>query len=287
MRLTATALALSAAFLFVSTVAAQPSPAGEPVDILTGDSLTLHAEYIASPSSEPAPLVVLLPMKGHTIESYRPFMSAVREYFSVDTNDTDLPPAHLLAVDLRGHGQSRVRGSDTVDVRSMSRSEYSRMPGDISQLIDDVLRERGHEIDSNKIFVVGASIGANTAILLTALRPSIYKVVALSPGSDYHGLRPADAFKNYGGDVMLVSSRGDTYSFETCHALGTSKTYGWLFKGYPGSSHGTDLFADKRVVDEVLHWMFAKPIPAPSDSTDLTEDYSPDSLSVSDSSSGR
>ncbi|MDX9857237.1 MAG: alpha/beta fold hydrolase [candidate division Zixibacteria bacterium] len=262
---------------------AQPQPTGNPVSITTPDSLGLHAEWFESLSPEPAGLLVLLPMRGQTLDSYRSFINRVREYFEADTTRPSIPLPHMLAVDLRGHGASRTRVKDTLDFRSMGRAEYAMMPSDVASLIAHVYAEHGDRLDTTRLIVVGASIGANTALLLTGLLPRVTHVVALSPGSDYHGLRPADAFRNFKGEVLFVSSRGDTYSFETCQMLATSKNTGWLVKGYPGSQHGTDLlYADERVIPDVLTWLFAVRMSAATE--DSLKAQEPDF--VSDSSSG-
>lgn len=266
---------------------ARQSTSGTPIEIETNDSLRLYAEWIESEADEQAPLLVLLPMRGATLESFREFAGRVLEFYASDTANPAVPLPHMLLVDLRGHGHSRVRAADTLDYRSMGRADFARMPGDIAQLVKHIITEHAAKIDTGRVMIMGASIGANTAILSTVLMPSVSEVVALSPGSDYHSLRPGDAFRSFAGEVLLVSSRGDTYSFETCQTLATSKRTGWLVKGYPGSKHGTELlYADERVLNDVIEWLLVKrDEPVISEPIDSAAAQPPDSSP--DLSSGR
>jgi hypothetical protein len=232
------------------------------VTVVCEDSLVLKAWF--TPGLEVrAPLFVTLPMLGKTYESFLPFMEAVTEYASNDTSGRNLPTPNFLNLDLRGHGQSTRRGSDTVTYAGMDEEQFGRMPADVARMIAKVLTEHGARIDSSYIVVVGASIGANSAMLLTELMPSIRKVVLLSPGENYRGLKPAQAFEAFTGQVLIVTSQQDSYSARSSQKLAELKMENWLLKLYAGNSHGTDIINSlDRAMAMLVEWCFEEEEPA-------------------------
>ena len=245
--------------LLVSGIVACQVDGGTPGEIVIGaeDGLQLHAYLEPSPDkSANAPLLVLLPMRSRTHTSYDGFKAAMTKRFS-DSIAAQGPRPHIVTLDLRGHGASIIRGKDTVSYESMPNAEYLKIPADVALVIDSVLKGLGRRVQADKIYVVGASIGANAAVMVTELRPDIAKVVLLSPGSDYRSMQPGEAFAKFEGEALIVASRGDGYAYDSSQQLMKLKMKGWLLKAYPGTHHGTTLLdEDKRAMKDVLEWLF-------------------------------
>lgn len=230
---------------------------GESMEMVfaTPDGLALHG-WFQRHAETPAPLIVMLPMLGTTHESYDKLVTTM----TTDTTIIDslaIPACQFLSLDLRGHGKSTIRAKDTLQYRDMSAEEFANMPSDVASAIDSVLSVFGDSIDSTRVYVVGASIGANTAVMATQFTSAIDRVVLLSPGNDYRGLKPAEAFGRFAGHTLILAARGDQYSYASCQQLMKVKMSGWVLKAYSGNEHGTNLInANGQARHDMLAWLF-------------------------------
>ena len=74
------------------------------------------------------------------------------------------------------------------------------------------------EVDPQRTAIVGASIGANLALLVGANNNQVAAVAALSPGDDFQGIRPTGVLSNFGNrPVYLIASQDDPYSYGSAH----------------------------------------------------------------------
>ncbi len=226
------------------------------INILTSDSLRLSGRLIPSPDTGRAPLFVLLPMLGHTHESYQPFIDSLKNLFAVDSNLAGAIFPHLLSLDLRGHGQSILKGGDTLNFETMSDADYQKIPQDVVELLTKIMNNYRDRIDTSRITLVGASIGANAALISTLKLPFVSKVVMLSPGNNYHSLVPDEAFINFEGKIFMATSRADKYSYETVQHLAALKNKNWILKIYPRDGHGTDILKFDIAMRETIMWLF-------------------------------
>jgi hypothetical protein len=139
----------------------------------------------------------------------------------------------------------------------MSDYHYGRIPADVAECTEQLLKGNADRIDSAYIVAVGASIGANAAIMLSEEMPYLRKAVALSPGEDYRGMKPMRAFERFSGQTLLITGQSDSYSYKTVNAMVKIKMRDWLLKIYPSGEHGTTLLNnDTRVMDFVVSWIF-------------------------------
>jgi len=228
------------------------------ITIVTSDSLRLTAWFTPSPDSGRVPLIATLPMLGQTHESYLPFIDSLKKYLETDTALSGQVVPHLLNFDLRGHGRSILKGTDTLTFENMSEAEFAKIPDDISLMLEKVINDYHDRLDTSRITIVGASIGANAAVMTATSIPYISRAVMLSPGTDYRSLKPADAFKNFTGKTFLATSRADRYSYETVQRLAALKKKDWILKIYPRDSHGTDLLKYDIAMRDVIKWIFEK-----------------------------
>ena len=228
------------------------------VTVITGDSLTQKAWFIPTDSrGHKEPLIVTLPMLNKTHESFAKFVDEVRAYVATSEADPDRVMPNFLNLDLRGHGQSTLLAGQPISFMSMGDENFVKIPQDVDAMIRKVLTDYAEVIDSSYIVVVGASIGANGALMVTEMMPEIRKVVALSPGRNYRGMQPLEAFKAYGGEVLFVACQGDEYSLESTRELVTSKDDGWFLKLYFGSDHGTRIINNNGIaMSTVIKWIY-------------------------------
>lgn len=179
-----------------------PAASGEAavrtITLRTQDGVSLTAAHYEAPR-RPAAAIVLVHMLTRTKEDWQDLAPRL-----VDAGFA------VLAVDLRGHGGSG----------GASRLEDGRI--DVSRMVLDVKAARGFfagrpEIAPGKVAIVGASIGANLALLVAADDVDVRSLVLLSPGSDYQG---EAAIRKYGDrPVLLVAGANDPYARRSVRQL--------------------------------------------------------------------
>jgi alpha-beta hydrolase superfamily lysophospholipase len=147
----------------------------------------------------------------------------------------------VLALDFRGHGAS----PGPVD--------WSKSPADV-RAAWDVLVARP-EVDPALCAILGASIGANLALIVGANNPDVVTVIALSPGVDFQSLKPSGVLSNFGErPVFLIASQDDTYSYESVKqmaALAPNAETNY----FANAGHGTAMFKDPQLETQILDWL--------------------------------
>lgn len=220
------------------------------------DGLKLHV-WISRPMvKEPAPLLVLLPMRGHDHRSYDSLRGSVMHRAISFGNDKISWP-YVAAFDLRGHGRSIEKGNSEIRFNTMPEEEYMKIPQDVADALEKILADSSYNIDPDNILVVGASIGANSAIMLTEHLDGIRKVAMLSPGQRYLGLEPEPALMAFGGDVIMFASQQDRYSYSSAKIMSEKKPERCTFEEFFGNKHGTDIInAYPEAMYRLIDWLF-------------------------------
>lgn len=256
---------LSLAFLMiVSAASAAPTGAGAAAPLtreekifVTDDSLKLWAVLMKDTTTRSEPLVVLLHMLGRNHESYDPLIQALQKF--VDTDSLHRPLPTILNLDLRGHGASIVKPTQTLSYKTMQEAEFKKIPGDVKQFVQSMLPDTSLGVDTGNIIIIGASIGANSAAILTDLMPGIKRIVLLSPGKDYHTLAPSDAIAKFKGEIVIFSSKGDEYAAQSSEFFaGLNKEHCSLW-WHEGDAHGTDIINfDKKAMQQLVEWIMKR-----------------------------
>lgn len=148
-----------------------------------------------------------------------------------------------LAVDMRGHGETG--GTNDWDLAAED-----------LELAWAYLASRP-EVDQERTAVIGASIGANMALVTGAAEPAVQAVGLLSPGLDYQGVTTLDALADYGHrPLLIVASEGDTTAASASQTLSELAPAGAELEIYPGNAHGTNIFAAQpALIDLITAWL--------------------------------
>lgn len=168
--------------------------AAETVALRASDGTTLSAAWYAPAGTSPAVLLVHMLTRSH--DEWDPTAQAL-----------NVSGFGVLAIDLRGHGASE--GSS---------SALGPMQQDVQAGLD-WLKARP-EVQSTRLGIAGASLGAALAVLAAAADPAVRSIALLSPAGEYRGLRCETAMRKYAerrGALMLVASTGDPYALRTAH----------------------------------------------------------------------
>lgn len=214
-------------FVFPSTTL-QAAPE-EPVTLQTSDHLTLHAFYY--PAANAKASILLIHMLGRDKVDWKNFA------FTLQSAGYE-----ALAFDLRGHGESNKQGDLVLDWKTFAEKDFKMMVEDVAAACQWLKQKNG---DFRPVFVIGASIGANLALLYTSENPEIRGAALISPGLDYHGIQIARYAVQYKDrPLLMVTARNDEYSqISTRYLMDLVKIDDKILKEYPaGAGHGTKIF---------------------------------------------
>ncbi|HLY27817.1 MAG TPA: alpha/beta fold hydrolase, partial [Aggregatilineales bacterium] len=167
-----------------ATSTAGPTETSIKMQFAMNDGLTIVGTFYSAPH-RPAPAILLLHMLGSNKESWQPFAVQLQAAgYSV------------LAIDLRGHGESG------------GAMDWTKAPGDVDSVVGQMHSLPG--IDPNRLSVIGASIGANLALVTCADTKLCHSAVLISPSLDYEGIKTLPALGAYGkSPLLIVASRDD------------------------------------------------------------------------------
>lgn len=198
----------------------------EKIDLIAKDGKKLKGHLYTA--MNPRGWVVYLHMMPATKESWKEFAEFLQsEGYSG------------IAIDLRGHGESE---GGPEEFLSFSQGEHQASILDLEAAIAYLL-ERGAVRE--KISLVGASIGANLALVHMGAHPETNTGVLFSPGLNYRGIETAGPVKNLfaGQRVLFIASRDDGNNADQNLLLYEAVPPGVVkeIKVYDSGGHGTDI----------------------------------------------
>jgi len=189
------------------------------VSLTTSDGIELVATYFPAMNVDSRANVLLL-----LHEAY----SDRRAWFGFANAAQEMDYA-VLALDLRGHGQSS--GEPTFD---------EAMDNDVDAAI--AWLRTSLDMNGNQIGIAGASLGANLALRAATNHPEVKSVILLSPGMRLWQLDIAEAIVDYGPrPLFLVASEEDAYPAYTVQKLIEQASGEGRLQIYPGGAHGTEM----------------------------------------------
>ncbi len=199
--------------------------------MVTADGVHLAATYYR-PAATNAPGVVLLHMLGRNRGDWDSFARQLQELGYA-----------VLTIDFRGHGESE------------GKREWSKMTLDAA-IAASFIRARP-EVDPDQVVLMGASIGANIAINYAAQDDDISGVALLSPGLDYHGVKTADAVKQYGPrPLFIAASSEDEYAAKSARKLASLAAGPHQLLILDNQGHGTQMLGkDNGLGDAIFQWL--------------------------------
>lgn len=178
--------------LFCLMTLAGIAQAAERVALKAADGFPLIGLYEQAGAGTAGPAVVLLHMYNNRKESWQPLIAELRNQ-----------GVSALAIDLRGHGESRLSaaGIDQAPrVENRDASFFNEMYQDAAAAVQ-WLKGRGH----HSIGVVGASVGCSVAMhMAVATKTDIGAMVLMTPGLDYLGIDTLHHLGRWPGLPLLI-----------------------------------------------------------------------------------
>ena len=199
----------------------------------TSDGWRIHADFYPSPKKSLA--VILLHQRNGDAKDWLPLIpSLIRAGVSA------------LAVDQRGAG------------KSLGAENGVNAPWDTSKDIEASvkwLQSRGFN-KKGRIALIGASYGANNALIYASKHPDIRKIILLSPGSNYHGLIAGTAAGAYKGDALVLWSQDDPIVQHGPQDVRIAMGVRCMLHPFSGDIHGTDMFhADPACIPLIVRYL--------------------------------
>ena len=215
-------------------IAVAAADAATRVTLASRDGLTLVGTLV-EPSATPAPAVLLLHGLGRSRHDWDRLAEILAGRGIVS-----------LALDVRGHGESG-----------------GPMPDDLSITVADAFAgleflSRQPSVAPGRLGIIGASIGANLAVLAGAGDPAVRGIVLLSPGMDYRGLKIENAMRRYGDrPALIVSSQEDPYATRSSKILATTgSSIGHDLQVLEGAGHGAAMLdRSPQLTSTVVDWL--------------------------------
>jgi len=213
----------------------------ERVTFTTSDNVTIVGDYYPGNSLRGALLLHMMPSDRTSWSSFATKL-ADRGY-------------HVLAIDLRGHGESE---GGPAGYKDFSDEDHQQSIMDVDAAAA-FLSEKGIALD--QLTLVGASIGANLALWYAAERHDIPVLVLLSAGFNYKGIKAEEYVAGLGSNqrVFFASSEDDEGNAEMNQQLSDQalhRTRAQYIK-YQEAGHGTDMFSKEEpdLAREILSWI--------------------------------
>ena len=169
--------------------------------------------------------------------------------------------AAVLLVDLRGHGQSMY--DSNFKIRSWqyyTEKNFAKYPEDIAEIIS-YIGTNYKNISTVNYAIVGADIGANTAVLTAEKLVNKPKCLLLiSPTQNFKGLYIPIAMTNLGKiPILSMVSVRDNYSYKETNFLKKFAQGTFEIKTYPAGGMGMLMLkANPSMASDIVNWVLPK-----------------------------
>lgn len=200
--------------------------------------------FTSSRQTGARPTVILIHTFGQNHTQWLPFVPDL-------TNEG----YHVLAFDIRGHGQSTFKNGQFLTVANFSLDDFNDMPLDVGGAIA-WLKARP-EVDAQRIGAIGVDIGANIAFVSSGIYPEIKTAVSISPiarqdqevllGDGIPDFRPHS--------ILFMAAFGDGYTYTSSETLAGRTAEPKRVSGYQGAANGLNLLNNREARSEAIQWL--------------------------------
>jgi len=244
-----------------------PAPKAETFSVTTTDGVRIDASSWKGGDAK-APVVLLVHRLGGTRDEWTPLLERL---FPVKY------PLNVVALDLRGHGQSKsakgnpkaVKGK--ISWQSFDQAAFEKMELDLSAVLAHVEKQKGGPPQA--WLLVGSDIGATLVVRAAAEREGAVAGLALvSPGASLRGMDVYAPFSAVlGRPNLLLAGANDTVSYQPAKAMAVMSKTSKLVT-FEARGHGAQFLGEERweMWDELADWVEARvQTPAPAASANV------------------
>jgi hypothetical protein len=198
------------------------------------DGTRIAYTYWPGQGEGPHPGIILvhqLPSNRHSWDSFAPALQKAG-YAAV-------------AIDYRGRGESGGQLKTAED--------FQHIALDVEAAKAFISQQMG--VDGGRLAIIGASIGANHALIAATKDPRVKAAILLSPGLDYRGVKTTDAARACRTPLLIAASEEDAYAAESARELDRLARQPKRLTIYRGAGHGTDMLAGTDLRERMLAWL--------------------------------
>ena len=234
--------------LDVAGIAANPPPAASSGSadqnpaFKTFDLVELHGSF-EMPLGVPAPVPAVLLLHG---------LNEDRSAWTDFSKQLLNRGWAVMTLDLRGHGESRMKNKIPIQASSDWRTNPHEFPQDLDPALD-WLKSRTR-VNGQKIVVIGSDVGANLALIASGRFPEVRTVVAVRPNLS-ESLALAGSAQDFQprSALIIVPNRSEGDQIKAM-----VKSPSRVLEARPEGTRysGTaPWFADKQIQDSIFQWL--------------------------------
>lgn len=220
--------------IFVCTITAQSTyckTIQKEIDAQTKDARVIKAtlSYVKIEGIKKYPTVLLLHSLGYSSEDWGNLIP--------DLNNAGYA---VIAMDFRGHGKSVYTSSfKKIQWTYFKPKAFEKFPDDVVALLNEAKRQ-STLVSLDNLAIVGADIGANTAVLVAKQLPKKPKtLVLISPTTSFKGLYIPIALAEMGDiPILSMASKQDKYCLAEQQDLAKFSQGGFYAQNYPYGGMG-------------------------------------------------
>lgn len=218
------------------------------IEVQTKDARIIKATLsYKNDAKQKYPTVVLLHSLGYTSEHWCDLISRL----------TNAGYA-VIAVDFRGHGKSVYDASFKVKSWAYFNDKiYQKFPSDVLAVLNQAQKE-SKKISMDNMAIVGADIGANTAVLVSKdLKKKPKTLVLISPSTTFKGLYLPITLAEIGKvPILSIVSQQDKYSLKEQKNLAKYAQGGFYAQNYPTGGMGMMMMTTNPTMSkDIVDWI--------------------------------
>lgn len=226
---------------FTLGIVTEQEESGDGIRLETFDGIELYAAFdVPEGVQAPIPVALLLHGYGENHTVWAPLRERLLERGWA-----------VLALDLRGHGQSRSQGGTAVEPQESWREDPQQFPLDLTPALD-YLRTRPR-LDTNRIAVIGFDVGAQLALVASSRFREVSTAVALDPNLD-EALRMAGTARAFSPRTTFIVASPDGDGERVREVISGASRLTVLDSAPPLTQTGVWLGTGD-VIEQIVRWL--------------------------------
>lgn len=220
------------------------------IEAETKDGMLLVGDFYPSRAAGKMPLVILLHSFGGKSNDWGELPKKIVEGGN-----------NVLTIDARGHGRSIYTSKLAFKpFKHFTTETWQKLPNDVLEVIS-FMKDNYSKVDYSQIILVGADLGANTAVLAgDKMKPKPQKMVLISPAQNFKNLYIPIIISNYDDvPMMLMVSESDKYFLQQANVLSKFIQSAHSLKIYKQGGTGTILLKrNPDACDVIVNFIYSR-----------------------------
>lgn len=236
-------------FVLASSLGAYCKTVKKEIEAQTKDARIIKAtlSYVKIDGVKKYPTVVLLHSLGYSSLAWGNLIT--------DLNNAGYA---VIAIDFRGHGKSIYDTSlHQKSWTYFTPKAYLKFPSDVITLLNQA-QKNSKKVSMDNLAIVGADIGANTAVLVAKMLPKKPKaLVLISPTTNFKGLYIPIAMAQMGQiPILSMVSTKDRFCVQEQQSLSKFAQGGFYAKNYPVGGMGMMMLKlNPSMSQDITRWL--------------------------------